>query len=245
MIDIHTHRRHGDDTYPGSEISSGVERDAIVSLEPMELAGIPQSDGRLYSVGFHPWRLPSAGPSAKEWSLFEEMAARKDVVAVGECGIDLLKGPLPAIQMEVFRRQAETAERLGKPLIIHCVKGYEQLIGLRKSLKPSVNWAIHGFRGKATVAKMMVSAGFWLSVGDKFNPSALAEIPVDKLLVETDESQTPLDMTVGRIAETLGKESGELITVLEMNAARFLGRDGIVAGTAPGMTTGDTAQSEP
>lgn len=213
MIDIHTHR----------------SADGLLSVEAAELIDIPEDSGRLYSVGFHPWKLPAAGPGPEDWELFERIVSRHDVIAVGECGLDLLKGPPLAIQMNVFRRQAETAERVGKPVIIHCVKAYEQIIGIKKSLRPKVNWGIHGFRGKATVAGMLVSAGFWISVGERFNPAALGAVPIDRLLVETDESETAVEVIIGNIAQAIGIEEKELSEILSVNVTRFLGRDGIVA----------------
>lgn len=197
LLDIHTHN-----------LKTG-ER-AVLSIEPEALATLPEPSGAnrpevLYSVGFHPWNLPPAGPSPDDWALFKRLAERPDVVAIGECGLDLLKGPILAIQMNAFREQAETADRLGKPLIIHCVKGYEQIISIKKELKPKTPWIIHGFRGKASVARMLITAGFYLSIGEKFNPQALAEIPSDRLLLETDESTLPITAILTSAAQATGK----------------------------------------
>ena len=190
MLDIHTHKT-------GS--------DGILSLAPIDLLRFPQSEGgRIYSVGFHPWTLSDSGPSEDDWELFKRVSERPDVVAIGECGLDLLKGPLLAVQMNVFVRQAERASEVGKPVVIHCVKAYQQIIGLRKELRPATAWAIHGFRGKATVARMLAGAGFWFSVGERFNPDALAEIPRDRLLCETDESEMPAIEIAGRLSDALG-----------------------------------------
>lgn len=232
MVDIHTHKKDGGLLSEGAEnrgpgnggalngdhgnggLLSGDASGAILSVET---GGFTAGGPGLYSVGFHPWNLGAAGPSAEEWELFEEMAARPEVVAVGECGLDLLKGPVLAVQMNVFRRQAETAGRLGKPVIIHCVKGYEQMIGLKKMMNPEVPWIIHGFRGKASVAKMLVKAGFYLSVGEKFNPAALAEIPEGRLFIETDESPLTVGEIGAAVASAMGISPEKLEGIIDRN----------------------------
>lgn len=84
--------------------------------------------------------------------------------------------------MQVFRRQAELAESLCKPLVIHCVRAHDIVIGIKKELKPRQNWVIHGFRGKPTVARMLLDAGMWLSFGPRFNPDSLEVTPLTAYL---------------------------------------------------------------
>lgn len=206
IIDIHTHHHA-----PAPE--------ALISVSPKEFNPV---EGQLYSVGIHPWTLP-AGVTEDDWRLLEEVAVHPQVAAIGECGIDLPKGGPLFIQMQVFRRQAELAERVGKPLVIHCVKGQEVLIGIRKEMKPAQPWAIHGFRGKPTVAKMLLDAGMWLSFGPMFNAETLRSVPADRVLAETDES----DATIGEVIEALSSALGdvspdELTQTILHNAATFL-----------------------
>ncbi len=209
MIDIHTH-------------SAG--REGLLSLEPVDLLSLPHPEGAaLYSVGFHPWNLPAGGPSDEDWEIFLRESGRRDVAAIGECGLDLLKGPVMAVQMNVFARQAQRASELGKPVLIHCVKAWQQIIGLKKELNPVTPWAIHGFRGKPGVARMLAGAGFWVSFGEKFNPDSLHEIPADRLLCETDESGMPIEEIARRISGSLGMTPEEGVRLLEENASRFLG----------------------
>lgn len=219
ITDIHTHGRPCIGTREGREVTDS-GRTAILSVEPSEFDAGKRG---LYSVGFHPWNLGTSGPSEAEWKLFDTLARRKDVVAIGECGLDLLKGPVLAVQMNVFRRQAETAERLNKPVIIHCVKGYEQLIGLKKIINPKVAWIIHGFRGKPGVARMLISSGFYLSLGDKFNPASLSEIPLSRLFVETDESELTIEEITDAIAMARGIEKDTLGQVTERNVREVFG----------------------
>ena len=167
VSDIHTHNPQA--------------ADSVINLERGARPG--REDG-LYSVGWHPW-WGSAGVADLKW--VEETAATDGrVVMIGECGIDRLRGGDVGAQIELTRWHAELAERLGKPLILHIVGAWSEIIALRKRMKPVQPWITHGFRGKAALARQLIDAGFYISLGPK-SPAALAEvIPPEKLLHETD-----------------------------------------------------------
>ena len=85
-------------------------------LRPAEWQPRP---GATYSVGIHPWDVTPDAPLQRLFEGFEKLAARPETVAIGECGLDRLRGDY-ASQNAVFIRQAEYAEALSKPVIIHC-----------------------------------------------------------------------------------------------------------------------------
>lgn len=138
-----------------------------------------------YSVGIHPWST-AATVSDDTWRRLEEALADPRVIAVGECGLDKLRGGEPEVQEAVFRRQATLTERHRLPLIIHCVGRYGRLMELKKELAPQMPWIIHGFTGKAELARQLVAAGFGISLGPR-SPEALRDvIPPENLYKETD-----------------------------------------------------------
>lgn len=143
-------------------------------------------------------------------------------MAIGECGIDLLKGGPLYRQMQVMKRQIDLSESLGKPLVVHCVHGHDVIIGLKKDLQPVQNWAIHGFRGKPTVAKMLTDKGIWLSFGEKFNDNSVREVPAGMLLAETDESDSPISAIITRLSVLVGRD---LTPEIEKDSRLFLGLD--------------------
>jgi TatD DNase family protein len=178
---------------------------------------------QLFSVGIHPWDAATATGEAGDKMLarIEELAALPNVVAIGECGIDTVQGNAPMFQqITVLKRQIEISERVGLPMVMHDVKAHDILVGMRRDLKPTQQWAIHGFRLKASVAEMLLRAGFWLSVGPEFNPDALKVIPRDRLLTETDDFSVNIEDVVTRIANALGDE--ELRNKISENSAEFL-----------------------
>lgn len=168
--DIHAHSRTG--------------RDILTSVEPGQ--PLKGSAGEVwYSVGIHPWST-SAPLSADVWRQLEESLADPRVIAVGECGLDKKRGGDATVQEEVFRRQAALAEKHHMPLIIHCVGRYGRLMELKRELAPSQLWIIHGFTGKAELARQLVAAGFAISLDPRSDSALAAIVPPDRLYKETD-----------------------------------------------------------
>lgn len=175
--------------------------DAVISCRLSELPDPSAFPGQLYSVGIHPWDVSPLGLDETESKALQQAAEREDVIAIGECGIDLLhldSAPMFS-QLLVMKKHIEISEKVGKPLILHCVKAYDSIIGLRKEYAPRQRWIIHGFRAKPTVARMLLQAGIDLSYGERFNPESVALTPPDRLFAETDEST----LTIAEIIRNL------------------------------------------
>ena len=153
---------------------------AIINTAPGDM----RPPGYLYSVGIHPWDSADASQSDFEALLVD--AGRPDVVAIGECGIDRLRGPQEALQRSVFIPQLEIAESVGKPVIIHCVRATDAILALRRSMRPNVDWILHGFRGKPETARQLARAGIFISLGERFNPAVLSAVDPAMIVRETD-----------------------------------------------------------
>ncbi|MDE6655267.1 MAG: TatD family hydrolase, partial [Muribaculaceae bacterium] len=123
--DIHTH-----DLYAGS--------DSIINL-PLH-ADVPE--GGYFSVGVHPWDAPTATDADLAW--IERMAENPRIVAIGETGIDKLRGGDMAKQLDILKRHIALSERLAKPLILHIVRAFPEIIRLRRQEQPTQRWIIHG-----------------------------------------------------------------------------------------------------
>ncbi len=148
-------------------------------------------------MGIHPWDAEKI--TAESIEMLKERSADPQVIAIGEAGLDALKGGDMARQIELFKCHAAISEALKKPLIIHAVKTFQQIISLHDSLRPALPWIIHGFRGKAPLAVQLFKHGFYLSLGEKFNPEAAAALPAACLFVETDESLLPIQEIARRV----------------------------------------------
>ena len=201
FFNIHTHVS----VHPESE---------ILSLAPEELS----TDNRSFyaSVGIHPWTLTEKNANI-QWKALYESIKDKRIVAIGECGLDKLKGPSMELQTAVFKQEAALAEDSSLPLIIHCVKAFNELIQLKKEISPCQPWIIHGFRGKLPLALDCIRHGFYLSIGSHFQENTLKAIPLERLFIETDESEESIGSIYQRIAETKGISQQELIEAINKN----------------------------
>jgi len=144
------------------------------------------------SLGLHPWFVQlETWESA--WANLADLAKLSQVVAIGECGLDRnIDLPLE-IQISIFKRHIELAEELQKPLVIHCVRAFAELIALKKSTKSSIPWIIHGFNKKKEVFQQLLKHDFYFSFGAAILSDrapvtqAIATIPNGRFLLETDD----------------------------------------------------------
>jgi len=158
----------------------------LVNQYPEEFdASIPY-----YSVGIHPWYIVDKRIDA-DLTIIEEKLQTKNCLAIGECGLDKrIEVPLEQ-QVIVFKKQLALAEKYKKPVVIHCVAAFQEVIAIKKEMKISVPMIIHGFSKNSQIANQLISAGFYLSFGKYLlkNPelkTVFQQIPNDRFFLETD-----------------------------------------------------------
>ena len=187
LIDIHSHHK------------KPVEGIRIVNLifeSTNNYIQLPQH----YSIGIHPWYIEN------DFDLqllnLSDFISKYSPKAIGECGLDKIKGADLSVQEKVFRKQIEIAEKHNLPLIIHCVKAFDKVIELKKEIAPGVPWIIHGFDKKPELANLLIQKGFYLSINkiSTNTQKALLEIPIEKLFLETDEKTSPISDLYKQVA---------------------------------------------
>lgn len=167
--DIHTHVLPQE---PGTAL-------VCIGCGPM-----PKAQGHLFSAGLHPWDV--TGHDQEAYDNLEKLLSLPNVLAVGECGFDTLRGPSHELQEQAFVRQYELSEQFKKPMILHVVRDFDTVIRLHKQLHPTMPWLIHGFRGAPQQMHQLHSQNLLLSLGPNCNPQSLHQLPLDKLFLETD-----------------------------------------------------------
>jgi TatD DNase family protein len=148
-----------------------------------------------YSAGLHPWYLDSGEMGdAAQW--LEEQAASPHCVAIGEAGLDRVAGAPWDLQMAAFEICVACAITLQKPLILHCVRAFEDILVVKRRLGKSADqipWIFHGFNKKPDIARRMLNTGAFLSFGGAlletpFPAAAALQIcPADRFFLETDD----------------------------------------------------------
>ena len=169
-----------------------------------------EKEGIGYSCGAHPWYLEEESIEAQIGKV-RQYSSLPGVIALGEAGFDRLRGAENSLQEKAFRAHVKISEEVKKPLFIHCVKGWDELLRCNKEMNPSMPWIIHGFRGKPGLAEQLLEKGFFLSpwVEWAMGPNSvetLKSIPVNRLFLETDGFDISIEQVYRAVAEHLGLE---------------------------------------
>ena len=179
-------------------------------------------DHVFFSAGIHP-------QDALKYSCadFEVLWDSPNCLAVGECGLDRTADVSLARQTEVFQAQIEEAAKRNKPLVIHCVRCFPELVRMKtNSAANDLPWVLHGFRGAKRKAFELLDAGFVLSFGagllrDAGNMEYFAEIPLDRILIETDESPELFPQILAEAAAMHLLSPAEFAAAVEANFRRI------------------------
>ncbi len=154
-----------------------------------------------YSIGLHPGYLTDY---ANQFEQVERLASQPNVLAIGECGIDkLLVAPMD-LQKEIFIKHIALANRMQKPLIIHCVKAHELIAEIFALHKPNVPVIFHGFNNRPAIAAMF--NGHHFSFGAAiFNESwpageVLEHTYADQFFLETDDADISIEAVYEKAA---------------------------------------------
>ena len=205
ILDVHTH--HLDAT------------EALIAVNPGDFKPQPR---RYYAVGYHPW-MPLDGLSDDDFTLLEQCARHPQVLAIGETGMDSLRGSDLAVQETVFIRHLKLAADLKKPVVVHCVRTVQQILtARRREGLIDVPLIIHGMRGNEHVARTWLEAGCYLSYGARFNPAAVCLTPKDRLLIETDEADGTIQEVAAQVANVLQLTADQVLDLAAANTRQLL-----------------------
>jgi TatD DNase family protein len=180
-----------------------------------------------YSMGIHPWYIEENRIDA-DLKIIEEKLQTENCLAIGECGLDKrIDIPLD-LQISVFEQQLALAEKFKKPVVIHCVAAFQEVIEIKKRLKITVPMIIHGFSKNKQVAEQLIAAGFYLSFGKYLlkNPDLKAvfqSVPNDRFFLETDTMEETIQQVYQLASEYKKLELKELKSIISSNYKSVLG----------------------
>lgn len=160
FLDIHTHRASGSN--PAVYNLDQKDFEAMTAMD--KRAGLTVDTFPLLSAGIHPWFVDK-NKLGKQLRQLEKLAGNSRVRLIGECGLDKLRGPEMEIQKIAFAAQIQLANHYQKPLVIHCVRAYNELIAVTKVTPPKVPLILHGFNRGPELARQLTDHGYLLSFG--------------------------------------------------------------------------------
>jgi TatD DNase family protein len=261
VVDSHCHLDIGrDEGEPPVPVERALAEAAAVGVDRVVQIGCDLAGARwavdvaathapvVAGVALHPTEATkhadegTLGPALAE---IRRLAAEPVVRAVGETGLDhYWVGPegRPG-QEESFRAHVALARELGKALVIHDRDAHADVVRVLEDAGPPETVVLHCFSGDAAMARHCVDRGWYLSFAGPVTfrnagplREALARVPLDRVLVETDAPYlTPhpyrgrpngpylLPYTVRTVAEVLGHDLAEVCAAVTANALRVFG----------------------
>lgn len=197
---------------------------SIYNLMIEEIAAIVKVRNNWISAGIHPWYIKMEDWQ-KDLQTLKKWIDNEQIIAIGECGLDRLAQVSIAQQLLVFDAQIKLAEQVQKPVIIHCVRAFNELIQWKIQNKPLIPLIIHGFNNKQEIAQQLLAHGFYFSLGTALvNPNSNASkviklIPIERLFLENDDRETPIETVYEAAANHLEISISELKNQIWANFA--------------------------
>ena len=174
-----------------------------------------------YSIGIHPWHIKEEKID-EDLKIIENKLQTDNCLAIGECGLDKrIEIPLE-LQISVFEKQLALAEEYKKPVVIHCVAAFQEVIAIKKKMKISVPMIIHGFSKNSQIASQLIKEGFYLSFGKYLllNPelkTVFNDIPNNRFFLETDTLEENIQQVYKIASEYKKMNIKELQDIISIN----------------------------
>ena len=213
-IDIHTH---------GAKPVTGHFSVEVIMAHEGRLPSV--TPGLAFTYGIHPWYLNESNHDNLLASVIKTVADPL-IVAVGEAGFDKIKGPSMELQIKTFEEQVIISEESKKPLVIHCVRAWDELLREHKKFNPKMPWLVHGFRGKEDLAMQLINKGMYISFWYDFilKPEAselVRNLLPERIFLETDGADIDIKDIYKKVSDDLEITVERLKKILHSNYNNF------------------------
>jgi TatD DNase family protein len=215
FIDIH---RHSADFGTANQVVRNLFHNQSGEME----------SGRLFSIGLHPWHV-AAESLFMDLEMVKSTSVYPQIIAIGETGLDKKITTPIELQLEAFKTQIEIAGDLNKPMIIHCVRAYNEVCDLKIKSGHQKPWVIHWFNASREMSQQLIDKGFYLSFGHMlFDESSKAFkafpfIPIENIFFETDDAGYSIAEIYRRASQLLSIKPKDLELKIENNFKNFFG----------------------
>jgi len=193
------------------------------------------------AVGVHPSETEELNEDNYAWMM--EMARNDKCIAIGEIGLDYhYPDPERDVQKKWFIRQMDMAKELGKPVIIHSREAAADTMDILKMPEfVDIKGVMHCYSYSVEIARELMKMDYYFGIGGVVTFSnakklveAVKEIPMDRILLETDcpylaptphrgerNSSLNLPLVADKIAELKSMSYDEVVDITRDNARRF------------------------
>ena len=183
-----------------------------------------------FSTGCHPWDVKKTTPNLIEEQL-NSLIKNEQLIAIGEIGLDRHIETDIEIQKEAFEIQLNIAIKSNKPAIIHCVRAYSDLMNIVKTRRIETPMILHDYNGNRVQTEKLLTFKCYFSFGKslfqdrpKLN-EIFREIPLNRLFLETDDSEVTIESVYSKAAEIRSIPLSQLITQEKQNFVEIFGAE--------------------
>jgi TatD DNase family protein len=216
-IDIHTHKNSGEGTF------------CIKNIFPDDVDEASISQAGYLSCGIHPWYIGNSSEIDKQLARMNKIICSRNLLAIGEAGLDKAIDRDIKIQEDVFVSQMQLSEKFSKPMIIHCVKAYTDILRIKKKQKADMPWIIHGFNSSIEMADQLINNNCMLSFGKILFDSrskasdVFRKLRSEKFFLETDDHDFTIVEIYQKAAEIRNLSIGNLKSIQQQNFEKVFG----------------------
>lgn len=172
---------------------------------------------QFYALGSHPW-FKKINIELLENTILNH----SNIISIGECGLDKVKSYYPLKkQIDILKQQIELSEHFKLPLTLHIVNAFNEIVALKKQIKPKQKWVIHGFN-KYKLTETLLDNGFYLSFGKALMSNqklqnSFKTVPNHKVLLETDDSDVKIENLYAFVADLKSFKLQDLTRLIREN----------------------------
>lgn len=205
---------------------NAIQQQNVIAVQSLSVDEFDITKGYKYTtVGIHPWNT-NLDEASEKLNKVRNICGEQNVIGIGEIGLDRLKGAPLKEQEIIFEEQIKIALEFNKPIIIHCVRAWNELLVIT-SKYPTLKKAVHGFRQKPEIARQLVDKGFYISFGVHLIDSAselsevLRLVPTSRMFLETDTSEIPIKEVYMAACRILNVSLEQLASQIRTNFEEF------------------------
>ncbi len=194
FIDIHTHK-----------LRKSTDLISIYNLNQGE--SLPDSN---FSTGIHPWHINPLNYYTQIKNT-EKLFSNKNAIFIGECGLDKLKCADFKLQQTVFQLQINLAIKLQKPMILHCVKAFDEILVMLKNKISPDKIIFHGFHKSPEMAFDLTTKEYSISLGKSLflqpdrMKTVFEKVNPEKIFFETDDSDYSIEEIYQKAVDISGQ----------------------------------------
>lgn len=218
LINNHTHLSH--QKINAKEVSGNSDI-TVYSIDINEEIPILFESNELYTYGLHPWNLKTTNNQLDAFKeKFKSIIKHQSLIGFGEIGLDKIHNETYEVQKKIFSEILKWKEDIAPyfPLVLHCVRAFSDILNLLKLHQPKCSVIFHDYNGNSEITRELLKYKVYFSLGQQLFQSnskliqGIQDIPLEKILIETDDHQRSIQDVYLRLKELRPEFSPDILS---------------------------------